>query len=213
MTEIPVSSSQFCDLHIHTVCSDGTETSVDIVNHAKELNLQAIAITDHDTMGGVKDALAEGRSIGVVVIPGIEFSVMSPSGPIHLLAYGISENDTAVRVLLQQIVKGRNERNVRILEKLRECGFPISYEELIVEAGNENIVGRPHIANLMLKKNYCSSFEEIYSKYLGNKGKAYVERFRPLFKDTLKIIHEAGGLAVLAHPGFYRDLISPLCNW
>ncbi|NLD61938.1 PHP domain-containing protein [Candidatus Sumerlaeota bacterium] len=198
-------ASGFCDLHIHSLFSDGTDTPRSIVAKASDLCLRAIAITDHDTMNGVPEALESGREYGVLVIPGVELSVDSPCGVIHLLGYGISWNDIGIQGIFRRIIEGRVERNVKIIEKLCSLGMELSMAEVKSLAGNCDVVGRPHIAKALIMKKYASSPEEVFTKYLGSGGKAYAERYRPKLAEAVDIIHKSGGVAVVAHPGFYKN--------
>lgn len=203
--------SKFCDLHLHSHCSDGTDSPTELVRKAKVLGLGAIALTDHDTMNGVAEALVEGKVHGVKVIAGVELSVESPSGPIHLLGYGCSTESQPLRDAMERIVRGRDERNALILEKLARLGKPLMREELAVSAVDGEVIGRPHIARAMLERGYVKSMDEAFQVYLKRNAKAYADRYRPTSAEAIEWIHRAGGVAVLAHPGFCKHIaVSPV---
>lgn len=190
-----------CDLHMHSTYSDGTLTPRQLVERAKELELQAIALTDHDTFDGVEQAKQAGAELGVKVLSGVEISVEYASKTVHMLAYCFDSGADRLRQGLEKLVAGRTERNLKIVQKLNELGLPVSYEEILAVAGGK-VVGRPHIANVLLKHGYVASWDEAFGKYLARGAAAYVERLRFSPVDSVAMICQAGGLAVLAHPKF-----------
>ncbi len=187
------------DLHIHTTASDGTFTPREVVRYALEKGILAVAITDHDDVSGVEEALIEGELLGVEVFPGVEFSVDHEGTPFHLLGYMIDYRNKTLNETLDRLKKKRGERNLRIIEKLNELGFELTYDEILEEAG-EGAVGRPHFARVMMKKGYVGNFYEAFNKYLRKDGPAYAERDRVKFTNAVNIIRSAGGLPVIAHP-------------
>ena len=186
------------DLHTHTTASDGSMNSKEIVRHAKEMGLCAIAITDHDTVEGIPEALDEGKRIGIEVIPGVEISA-SYKPEMHILGYFTQETYVNIKDILVQLRKNRDERNPRIIAKLNEMGFNITLEEAEGEAGG-NVLGRPHIAKVLIKKGYVKSMEEAFEKYLASGKPAYFKKDKLIPEEGIQEIIKAGGIPVLAHP-------------
>lgn len=198
---------RFCDLHTHSLVSDGSDTPAEIVQNAAELGLGAVALTDHDTMAGVDEALATGRRLGLLVIPGVELSVESPSGPIHLLGYGVAiDPQSELCAMMDKIVNSRGDRNRLIVDRLRSFGYKISFDDVEAQAIGGDIIGRPHIAKAMVGKGIVHSLDAAFSGYLRAGGRAYVDRYRPTSALAIRLIHENGGVAVLAHPGFCKHI-------
>lgn len=198
------------DLHIHSSASDGSFAPADIIDMALRLKLGAIAITDHDTLEGSRDALDAGIPSPLKFLTGVEISTAPPqefiiSGSLHILGYGFRLDDTNLNRILKQLQSARKDRNPRILRELQQLGIPLSMSEVREEAADGQ-VGRPHIAAALMKKGFVSSIDEAFVRYLGNGKPAYVDKYRVPYKDAIKAIRQAGGLAVLAHPGLIREL-------
>ncbi len=192
------------DLHIHTTASDGTTPPHKILSLAQELNLGAIAITDHDTLDGVKEALRSGIPPSLDFLTGIEISATPPPpfrcpGSFHILGYGIRPDDPLLNQILFQLQDGRRNRNPRIIERLNSLGMDLSLEEVRQLAG-DGLLGRPHIARLMVKKGFASSIDDAFDRYLGKGKPGYVDKFRIDTSQAISLITGAGGLPVLAHP-------------
>jgi len=191
------------DLHTHSIASDGSMSSTELVRHAKEKGLAAIALTDHDTVDGVKEALEEGERIGLEVIPGIEISV-DYKPEMHILGFFLNINEyTSIRKELGLIKQGREERNKKIINKLNRLGVDITEEE-IKKVAVGDITGRPHIARVLMSKGYVKTMDEAFDKYLSKDGLAYFKRFELQPIDGIKAIKNAGGIPVIAHPVFLR---------
>ncbi|MCP4669664.1 MAG: ribonuclease III [Desulfobacula sp.] len=193
------------DLHIHSTASDGSLSPIEIINLAKETKLQAVSITDHDTIDGVKEVLKHSQSNALEFICGVEISCDPPAqfknlGSIHLLGYGFSIYDKNINAILNKAKKARIQRNPAIIERLNALGFNLTIEQVEERFGADQ-TGRPHIAELMKEKGYVKSFKEAFDKYLGKGKKAYVEKYKVSCEKAIKIILEAGGIPVLAHPG------------
>jgi len=186
------------DLHVHSNASDGSLTPTELVRHARQVGLEAIALTDHDTTAGLEEAATEGKRQGVVVIPGIELSVEMKGGTFHLLGFGVRETPELCGVL-RQFIQGREDRNQRILEKLGELGMRITTEELEAEVPGE-APGRPHIARLMVKKGYVPDYQTAFDQYLKKGAPAYQDRLRLPDREAIRLIQDAGGIPVMAHP-------------
>lgn len=190
----------FIDLHIHSTASDGTLSPRDVVRLAVEQELHAIALTDHDTIGGIAEAADQARQAGIEFLPGIEISCEYPRpGTMHLLGYGIDPSSRPLRDLTTGLVQARNERNLRMVRRLQEIGIPVTMEEILAEAAGA-VVGRPHFAAVLVKKGVVSNRSEAFSLYLGQGGRAYLDKEKLSSRQAIELIHAAGGLAVLAHP-------------
>ncbi len=187
------------DLHMHSTCSDGTMKPEELVELAEKKGLKAISITDHDTICHVKEVLAAAKDKSVEVIPGIEVSADFSGGTMHILGYFINPDDEGLYEMLRNFRSGREERNPKIIEKLNQLGVDISYAEVLKVAGS-SIVGRPHIARVLIEKGYAKNHREAFDLYLAKGAKAYCDRVRAEAKTIIGKIHGAGGVAVLAHP-------------
>lgn len=197
------------DLHTHTTASDGLHRPADVVRMAREAGLAAVAITDHDTVAGIPDALEAGAEYGVAVVAGVEISTSANGKDIHVLGYGVPHNDSLLlqRLLSQRQV--RNRRNEAILARLSELGAAVTPEELEAIAGKsrrgEGAVGRPHIAQALVDKGHAADIRDAFDRYLGEGKPAYVNPVRVGPLEAVQWIQEAGGTAIVAHPGLYGD--------
>jgi predicted metal-dependent phosphoesterase TrpH len=192
------------DLHAHTSCSDGSETPTELVALAAEIGLKAVAITDHDSVDGIPEALGAGRRYGVEVVPGVEIPLEFESFTLDMLGYflcGVPSDE--FRAQLEKLRHSRDERNVRILQILGELGFPLEPAELAQVAGGE-AVGRPHIGEAMRRRGYVATISEAFERFLRRGAPAYVDRRRLGLAPAIKLIRESGGVAVIAHPGIIR---------
>lgn len=187
------------DLHIHSTFSDGSMTPTDLVRYAWRKGLSAIAITDHDAIDGIDEARGAGLRMGVAVVPGIELSVKHCSLTLHLLGYLFDHGQPEFLRALRRLQDGRLERNHKILDTLNRQGIDIQFEELRQLSG-QGQSGRPHIAQLLIRKGVVNNMDAAFDKYLGQGGSAYVPRFIYPAAEAIALLHEAGGLAVLAHP-------------
>ncbi|EGL83576.1 PHP domain protein [Caldalkalibacillus thermarum TA2.A1] len=194
------------DLHTHTTASDGTNTPAENVRLAREKGLKAIAITDHDTIGGIEEALAAGRECGVEVVPGIEISTLRHGQDVHVLGYFIDYQQEGLHHELHKLRDVRAKRNEMMVARLNELGIEITMEEVRAKQTEpEGNIGRPHIAEVLMDKGIVDSMEEAFEKYLGREGKAYVNPPRISPEDAVRLILRYGGIPVLAHPGLYDD--------
>jgi predicted metal-dependent phosphoesterase TrpH len=192
-------SQSFVDLHCHSTASDGTLSPTEVIRLAKFNGLTALALTDHDTIGGVTEAAAEAKNLGIDFLPGIEISAeFTAHGTMHVLGYGVNPESQTLRELTETLIAGRDNRNPRIVAKLQELGVAITMEEVEKEAGGQ-VVGRPHIAAILHRKGYVSSIKEAFNKYLAQGAPAYFDKERLTPKRALEMIRESGGLPVLAH--------------
>lgn len=189
---------KYIDLHTHSLKSDGSMTPAEVVCEAKRAGLAAIALSDHDTVDGIEEAVAEGKKQGIEVIPAIEFSVISETET-HILGYFIDINNPELKQTIEEIVDLRIQRNYVTCRKLNELGFDITIEEVRALAPN-NFVGRAHFARVLMDKGYTESVKEGFDKYMSAGQYAYCEKQRLTAKEAIEIIKKCGGLSFLAHP-------------
>ena len=188
------------DLHTHSIYSDGSSTVAELVDLAVRSGLQGLSLTDHDTVEGCAELKTLGDQAGLVTLSGVEVSTSLRSHTLHMLGYGIDTSDPAFHRWLVPLQTGRERRNAVILDKLQHLGISISQQEVqrISCCGQ---TGRPHIARLMVQKGVVDSFDSAFRLYLGRDKPAWESRFSYSAAETIAMIHQAGGLAVLAHPG------------
>ena len=186
------------DLHTHSLKSDGSMTPAEVVREAKRAGLAAIALSDHDTVDGIREAVAEGEKIGVEVIPAIEFSVQSKTET-HILGYFIDIENPDLLKTLKEVVDLRIERNYVTCQRLNELGFDITIEEVRALAPN-NFVGRAHFARVLMDKGYTKSVKEGFDLYMTSGKYAYCEKQRLTARDAVELIGKCGGISFLAHP-------------
>jgi len=196
------------DLHIHSTCSDGSFTPSEIVKLARAKGLKAIAITDHDTVEGVAEAVAAGEGSGIEVVPAVELSIKNEPEKdfvaLHLLGYFIDHQDGELNDILDRIVQARIEQKIRQIKVLQDDGIDVSVEEVF--SLMRGVPGRPHIAEVVMRRNpgRFASKEELFAEYLSVGGKAYTKRgFSLTLAEAIQVVVKAGGVPVMAHPGTY----------
>lgn len=187
------------DLHTHSIASDGSDTPAQLVRLACEKKLKGIALTDHDTVSGIPEFLAEAGKAGITGVPGVEISSRLFSKEVHIVGLFIDPGTPALLELLGKMRNGREKRNREIVQKLCVLGYQISYDELRESAGGESI-GRPHIGALLIRKGYFATMQDVFVQCLKRGCRAYVPRELPEAAEAVAAIHAAGGLAVWAHP-------------
>ena len=193
------SETRFVDLHTHSTASDGSRPAREVVRAAHALGLAAIALTDHDTVAGVADADAEGHSLGVRIVAGVELSAVEGDAETHLL--GLHLADIArLDARLGTLRTMRLSRAERIVDRLNELGVKVTIEDVLSQSAG-GAVGRPHIARALVNDGWATDLRDAFDRYLGNGRAAYVPKDRLPIADAIAMIHEAGGVAVLAHPG------------
>jgi len=200
----------FVDLHTHSTASDGTLPPEQVVEAAQRCGLKALALTDHDTIAGVPAARAAGERLGIRVISGVELSAFHDDHEVHLLALHLSQLDTLEK-RLAELRAMRFARAEKIVEKLNALGIPIMLEEVLLQADG-GAVGRPHVARALVVRGVVHDFRDAFMTYLGNNGSAFVQKEKLSVEDAIAIAHEAGALAIWAHPadGGRRDRLEPL---
>jgi predicted metal-dependent phosphoesterase TrpH len=195
----PAGSSSFVDLHSHSTASDGTLPPDAVVAAAHQAGLRAVALTDHDTVAGVPLATATGAKLGLRVVPGVELSAHERDREIHLLALHVTRLEV-LESRLELLRAGREVRAARIVERLRSLGLDVTVDMVMKEAGDAS-VGRPHIARALIRAGLVRDLREAFDRYLGAGRPAFVPKERLEVREAIAITHEAGGLAIWAHPG------------
>ncbi|MFN2572516.1 MAG: PHP domain-containing protein [Gemmatimonadales bacterium] len=200
----------FVDLHTHSTASDGTLPPEKVIEAAERCGLAALALTDHDTIEGVPAARAAGERLGIRVISACELSAFQEEHEIHLLALHLTQLD-ALQRRLGELRTLRHARAGRIVEKLNSLGVPLTLDEVLQQA-NGGAVGRPHVARALIARGAVHDFRDAFTRYLGGGGSAFVPKERLSVEDAIAIAHEAGGLAIWAHPGDggRRERLEPL---
>lgn len=207
------------DLHVHSTRSDGTFTPAQLVDYAMEKGLSAFALTDHDTVDGLEEAIcyAENLKRGLMldssdneffspvpeVIPGIEFSTEYLGKDVHILGLYIDYKNTAFTARLQAFVDSRTERNLKMCRLLRESGIDITYEALLQEYP-DSVITRAHYAGYLLNHGYTKSIKEAFDRYVGDYAPCFVPREKVTPVQAIRLILAAGGVPVLAHPILYH---------
>jgi len=187
------------DLHTHTTASDGTLSPAELVRYAAQKRLEAVAVTDHDTVEGVAEALSAGTVTGIEVVPGIEISARYPGATLHILGYYPDISDPGFLKSIRLLQQARAERNPEIIRRLQKLGIDITLDEVTRKAETGQ-TGRPHFAQVLLEKGYVKTIREAFDKYLKKGAAAYVDKFRFPPQEAIAHIRNAGGIPVLAHP-------------
>ena len=187
------------DLHVHTVNSDGEKTPKEIIDMAIEKNIEVIAITDHDTIDGIEEAIKDSEDKNIKVIPGIEISVDVEKGQLHMLGLNIDYKNKKLIETLNLLKEARDSRNDKFINILNEMGFEVTLEEL-KEISNGKIISKPHFAKLFIKKGYIKEKSEMFDKYFNQEPLKNIKKELISAKDAIKLIREANGIPVLAHP-------------
>jgi len=199
-----VESSGLVDLHAHTVFSDGLFTPEELVTEAARLKLTAVAITDHDSVGGVDRAIAAGRLLQLEVVPGVELSCNTNGVDVHVLAYYVDYTQPDVQEFFEMVRQKRAERAEKMVAKMRELGVNISLEQVRAQAQGA-ATGRPHVAQALVEAGAVRTIDEAFQRYIGYDSPAYFPKMQLTPKEAMDFIHRHGGLAVVAHPGTYHN--------
>lgn len=199
------------DLHCHTSASDGQFSPAKVVRLASETGLKALAVTDHDTTRGLEEADHKAKQLGIILVKGIEINSDGDGKEVHVLGLGMDEKNSYLQGKLLELREKRVARIKQILDKLNKLGMDISYEEVLNYAQGDS-VGRPHVAQALVKYKYADNFKEAFNKYLRLGAPAYVPREKITPALAIQIIREAGGVAVLAHPG-KKILKTEIVKW
>jgi 3',5'-nucleoside bisphosphate phosphatase len=189
----------YIDLHTHSTASDGSYPPREVIRLARERGLRAIALTDHDTIDGLPEAMAAGLEFGIEVIPGVEISAEHPNGSMHILGYFLEYQSELLARRLGVLKQARLDRNPQIIAKLNQLGIPLTLEQVAAISGGGQM-GRPHIAQALYQGGHVRTLQEAFDRYLGNHGQAFVNKFRFPPDEAIAMIREAKGVPVLAHP-------------
>ncbi len=212
------------DLHIHSTASDGSLTPPEIIDMASRIGLEAISITDHDTSEGARQALQSFIPAHLKFITGIEMSAAGPKGfqikgGLHILGYGIDPEDGSLVQMMNKLREIRENRTIRIIEKLNGLGLALTLEQVEAEVG-KGTAGRPHVAKAMIRAGLARDINDAFDRYLADERPAYVGKERVSCRQAFDLIHGAGGLPVLAHPyliergdmAALKKLVGQLCD-
>lgn len=194
------------DLHTHSTASDGIHSPTELITLAHEAGLKTIGLVDHDTTGGLEEALAAGERLGVTVIPGIEINTDLPNkqGEAHMLGYYIEYDRPEFQQSIAVLREARALRGERMVAKLREQGLDVTWERVREIAGGA--VGRPHVARALLEKGYADSISDAFDKWIGPGRPAYIPRYKLSAEDAVRLVKSARGVPVLAHPANIPEL-------
>lgn len=187
------------DLHTHSTASDGSFTPEQLVAYAYEKKIQALALTDHDTIDGLVNAQKKAKELGIEFIPGIELSIQWPTGEFHLLGLGLQKPSTKLLDAINFLRQERDNRNRKIAEKLQLYGIKISYDEVLEKAGTKTI-GRPHFASLIVEKGFLKTRQQAFDKFLAKGRPCYIEKTGLDLEYAVQAIKSSGGIPVQAHP-------------
>lgn len=199
MTVAGAPEARAIDLHMHSTASDGSQSPEAVVAAARAAGLSAIALTDHDTVAGVPAALAAAEGSALRVIAGVELSAYQGEDETHLLGLHLAQVDRMDEDL-EVFRVARRERGARMVERLNAIGVRITFEDVLQAAGG-GAVGRPHVAKALVENGWARDFRDAFDRYLGQGRPACLEKRRLGLRDAIAMVHAAGGLAVLAHPG------------
>lgn len=188
----------FVDLHAHSTASDGSRAPADVIREARRIGLAAIALTDHDTVAGITEAVTTGEALGVRVVPGVELSAVEGDVETHILGLHLSDT-RELEARLIDLREMRRSRAERMVQRLNDLGVRIDFASVLEQAAG-GAIGRPHVARAMIAEGWAVDFRDAFDRYLGNGRPAYVTKERLPVTDAVALIHRCGGLAILAHP-------------
>lgn len=192
-------AEKFADLHLHTFYSDGTDSPASLVTRAHHLGLACIALTDHDTLDGIEQTRAAAEQAGLEFIVGVEITAHSGETELHILGYLVDASHTGLAQLLARSRESRRERVEQICSRLQELGLPLSSDAVFALAGVGSC-GRPHVARALREAGMVASVQEAFHRFLGRGKPAFVPKWKPTVAEAIAAIHDAHGVAVLAHP-------------
>ena len=198
------------DLHTHSAVSDGTDTPAELVEKARAVGLDVVALTDHDTFDGLDEAAAAGERVGIQVVRGMELSCSRHGSSVHVLAYGADPASTGLDAEMALVRDGRLGRLAGVLAKLAALGVPVSEAEVMAQVGTSPSIGRPHIADALIEAGHVRDRQDAFDRFLADGGPAHVHRYTIEVERGIDLVHEAGGVAVIAHPwGRGRERLLP----
>jgi 3',5'-nucleoside bisphosphate phosphatase len=190
------------DLHLHTLCSDGELTPAELIRKAAAAGLKAIAVTDHDTIDGLQEARNAAKRIGIEVVAGVELSVSAGGQEVHMLGYYFDAEHEGLRQHLELFRQQRFDRAVAMVDRLNKAGIRLQFEAVLA-CSRGKALGRPHVAAALQHAGYVMTRQEAFARFLGPTGTAYVAKPEFPAQDALALLHDAGGIGVLAHPSHW----------
>ena len=202
-----MNQEKYVDLHMHSTFSDGIHTPTKLVEIAVRKELAAIALADHDSLGGFQELEAAARVAGLEVISAVELSSEHNGRDLHILGYGVDAADEELLAMLKEFCDTRERRGEKIVEKLAGMGVKLDMDVILAKAG-DGALGRPHIAEALVEGGHANDFPEAFAKYIGEDCPAYVEKYKITPRGAVEHIQAAGGLAFVAHPGYYLEDMS-----
>lgn len=202
---MPARHALRADLHAHSTASDGTLSPAELVEMARQRGLSILALTDHDTLGGIDEAIGAARERSIMLVPGIEFSTTVERGELHLLGYGVDHTNAELQQKLAELRDSRRARNLEMIARLQSAGFDLDEDELMA-GGSADSIGRPHIARAMIDKGYVDTVAEAFDRYLMRGRPGWAPRKTIMAEDAIALVLQAQGLPVLAHPFSVRNL-------
>ena len=188
---------ELADLHLHSTYSDGVYSPHELAAMAKAAGITVLALTDHDTLKGLPEMGEAAREAGIAFIPGVEFSTRWENRQVHIIGYGIDEHNALLLERLADVRNARRSRLEKIVKRLHEMGMDV---EVPVPEEGQRAVGRPHIARALVNQGYVKTVQEAFDKYIGEGRPAYRPQTKMTPPEAVMLIHQAGGLAVQAHP-------------
>jgi len=199
-----MSQDRWIDLHTHSTFSDGTKSPGELVDIAIRKGLSALALADHDCVDGFAPLRDAAAKKGLEVITAVELSSEHRGRDLHILGYGIDPANEPLQKALREFIDTRDHRGVMIVAKLKELGVHVDMDAIRAKAG-DGALGRPHIAEALVEGGYATDFPDAFAKYIGEDCPAYVPKHKISPSDAVAVIHGAGGLAFVAHPGYYIE--------
>ncbi len=198
LTTAKGATMKIIDMHTHSTCSDGTSTPAEVVREAHRAGISVLSLTDHDTVSGCREAAKECEKYGIKFIPGVEITGKE-NKKLHFLGYGFDPDDAELNETLDKLSDARRICAQKICDTLRKIGLDVYFEE-VEECVSGSSIGKPHVAEVMIKKGYVSSTKEAFDKYLNLPEIKSIEKMKLSSQETIDLIHRAGGLVVMAHP-------------
>jgi len=188
------------DLHTHTTASDGIKSPLELIDFARDNDLIAMVIADHDTVDGLPEAIDHARDMELDFIPGIEFSLESENGTFHLVSFWIDHNNRPLQDCVNRLAELRSTRAKRIVQDLNIHNINISYDE-VLETANGGVIGKPHIARVLVKHGYSPSVKDVFKMYLEEGKPGHVKKEKVSLEEAVRLTLNAGGIPIVAHPG------------
>ena len=188
------------DLHVHSTHSDGTESPAQVVGRAREAGLDVVALTDHDAVSGWEEADRAGRERGVAVVPGLEISCSAGGASVHLLGYFVDPTDPDLLAELERVRSSRDDRLRRMVDRLADGGFPVTWEDVLSQTAPGASLGRPHIADVLVLRGRYPDRDAAFADVLHSSSPFHVAHYAPDPRRAVELVRAAGGAAVLAHP-------------